>query len=855
MAKRRCLAIGLVACLAGTASADSDFLRWFNANFADRVNISGYRRLGYHLHTVEGDREAFNLSNYYGLGDEKFTDIGSMYISGRKVLGVLNFDFTIQDDRFEDPLGNRFSMDYDKGNWKVNLGDIQGSLLNTNRFARFNKTLRGGSLLYHDGALQAKLLHSEVKGEPRTVSIPGANSSGPYYLQGTQIIQGTESITVDGVQQQFGTDYTMDYDLGSVTFINRQTLEGKIIPPTSTIVATYEAYGFSGTKGTLMGAGLSYDMGRGGRIGVSAMQQKSGGNSSLSSRLEKFQGFGPPSVPYVLQFEPLLTQPIVIRVDGVLQVRDVDWRLDPDNPSIFYFNRFVPSTSTVDVLYTPKPTSTVNGDREIIGLDYRLPFGDKGSKGFLLLSQATGRLSNTALPQKGTARSAELVYREGKVELSAGIRDVPTNYISIESVGFSRNERASDFRATYQQSPKYTFSLSHLNSAIANRQVTSGGDVVFIPSRFTLSSASVGFTPLAGGSPWSLSHTSTRSRRLNTGETKLENTSFTTSKNLGRLTASLDLQNQFVDGPITVAGAVEDRQAHIMGLQLRTRYSAGEEWAFNLSGGVNRIAVAGETGFGRDVQFGATYSPNEEFSSNLVYTDSKAGKMSELGINTGYGYGYDGNSFSGGTGGNPLTGTADFRRLSINNNWRPNDRMSVGLGANLYRTEGTVSSNSETSSVLLGFDYDLGRNTRLNSTIGMDDTRYLEQDLRSRATTASFGLDGSPPGRFSYSLNGTFLFTSGSSFAQDTSFFDLNLNYFLGGRHALSFLYTDGRITGYLPQKTREATLTYKYQVWKSLAFNIHYRWRDVVNQDPTLTSGAYNSRGFDFELAFNFGM
>lgn len=847
--------MGITLCLAGTGSAADDFGKWFKTNLVDRINVTGYRRLGYHLHTVSGDREAFNLSNYYGLGDEAFTDVGSMYVSGRKVFDVLNFDFTIQDDRFQDPLGNKFSVDYDKGNWKVNVGDIQSSLLNTNRFARFSKTLRGGSILYHAGGLQAKVLHSEVRGEPRTVTIPGANSSGPYYLQGTQVIPGTESITVDGVQQQFGTDYTMDYDLGSVTFINRQTLEGKIIPPTSTIIATYEAFGFSGSKGTLQGAAVSYDMGRAGRIGFSAMQQKSGASNTLSSRLEKFQGFGPPSVPYVLQFEPLVTQSIVIRVDGVLQVQDVDWRLDPDNPSIFYMNRFVPSTSTLDVLYTPRPTSTVNGDRQVTGIDYRLPFGKEGRSGYLSLSQATGRLSNTALPQSGVARSAEVVYRQDKLELSAGIRDIPSGYVSIESVGFSRNERAGDVTLTYRPNSRYTYSVSHLNSSVANRQTNSNGDVAFVPSRFAISSASVGFTPAGGGSPWTLSHSMTRSRRLGVDETKLDATTFTTSKSIGRLSTSFDLNNQFVEGPISLNGLTENRRLHMVGLQLRNRYNAGEEWNFSLNAGLNRINVAGETGLGRDIQFGASYIPSEVFSSNVLYTDSRAGSLSDIGISTGYGYGYDGNSFSGGATGTKLTGTADFRRLSLTNNWRPNDRLSVGMGANFYRTEGTVSSNSETSSYLLGVDYDLGRNTRINTTLGLDDTRYLAQDLRSKASTLSFGLDGSPAGRFSYNLNGTFLLTSGSSFAQDTSFFDLGMNYFLGGRHAMSFLYSDGRVTGYLPQKSRELTLTYKYQVWKSLAFNVNYRWRDVVNQDPTLTSGAYTSRGFDFELAFNFGM
>lgn len=853
MASRRAACTIILAAVAACAPCQ-DVIKWFETNISDRVSITGYRRLGYHLHTVSGDREAFNLSTYYGLGEQRFTDIGSMYVSGRNVLGVINFDFTIQDDRFQDPQGNKFSVDYDRGNWKVNLGDIRGSLLNTNRFARFDKTLRGASVLYKSGGLQAKVIQSEVRGEPRTISLPGANSSGPYFLQGSQIIQGTETITIDGVQQEFGTDYTIDYDLGAITFINRATLEGKIIPPTSTIVATYETFGFSGTKGTLMGGGVSYDMGRGGQVGISAMRQVTGGGSRLSTRLESLQGFGPPGIGYPLQFEPLLTQPIVVRVDGVIQVRGVDWDLDPDNPALFYINRFVPSTSTVDVLYTPKPSSTVNGDRETIGVDYRLPLGKEGEKGFVALSQATGRLYNTASPSQGTARSAELILRDKTLEFGASYRDVPEDYVSIETVGFNRNERAHDFRLTYRPGQKYTYALLYGNNAVTNRQVNSTGATESLPSRFTNASASVSFTPFAGGSPWSLSHTRTQSRIATGGQTTLDTTAFTTSKNVGRLSTSLDLTNQYARGPITVNGATSSQKLTIQGLNLRARYTAGPAWAFNASTGLNRINVAGETGTGRDLQFGASFRPNDQFSSNVLYTDSEAGKLSEIGFSSGYGFGYDGNSFSGGVGSDKLRGTADFRRLSLNSNWRPNDRLTLGAGANFYRTKGTVSSNSETSSYLLGVDYDLGQNTRLSSTLSWDKTRYITNNFSSDANTISFALDGSPAGRFSYGLSGNFLFTSGSDFAQDSNFFDLSMHYYLGGRHGLSMLYTSGSISGYLPQITKELTLTYKYQIWRSLAFNVHYRMRDIANRDANLTSGAYTSRGFDFELAFNFG-
>jgi hypothetical protein len=855
LAKRSLALILLTLPLSAAAVADESWIeKWYQKEIASRVTMNGFRRLGWHSHRVTGDQEAFNLTTTYGMGGQRFTDVGSVYIAGRQVLGVLNFNFSLQDSRFDDPQSKRFTIDVKRGDWAVQLGDIQGRLLNTNRLAHFSKTLRGSSVGYESGGFKIKAMSTEVRGEPRTISLNGTNSPGPYFLQSSQVVRGSETVEIDGVRQSFGSDYTIDYDLGAISFINRRTLEGRIVPPTSTILVTYEVFGFSGSRGRLLAAGTTYDMGSAGRLGVTVMRQTTGSTSQLSTKLDRFQGFGPASTPYFLSFEPLLTEPIVIRADGVLQVAGIDYVFDLDNPSIFYFNRYMPSTSTIDVLYTPKPTTTVNGDREVLGFDYRLPLGKQNS---LTVYSAEGRLFNSPTPSTGTAKGADLRYQYKKLQFNGSFRDVPEGYVSIETTGFNRNEKAHDLRLRYEPSKRHTFEVSHRNTVALQRSTAGDGGAVITPLRFTKANASYTLVPTAGGIPLTLTQSRTASRRPLGGETTIDTTSLRTSKSWGRLSTTLEASHQTADAPAIDPQDLTRQRLNLDTLALRSSYSIGQDWGMSLSTSFSKIKTSEDDGFGRDVQFGLTYSPSEKLSGNLSYIDSDAGDVSSLdGFSSGYGYGFNGNGYSGGAGTDPLRGTASFKRVSVNANYDPSDVLSLGLGTSLYRSKGTVSSNSEISSVYLTSRWDLGTALSFDSSISYDKTNYIDSAFKSNATSINVSLDGAPSRKFSYRAGASWLLTGGNSdFRQDSGAFDLQASYRLTDRHSLSALLMKGSINGYLPQDITEASLTYQYRIWRGLAVNLSYRHRDIISRDQTVSSGAFTSNGFDLELAFNFGM
>ncbi len=511
----------LLALAAAFAGANTISFQWLDQNFMKRIFVSGRRQIGLHLLHVTGDKQAFNDLNYFGRGDQRFTNTGQVNIDGRNVFGVLNFQMQIADDRYSDPENRRVSLDYRKGPVSVSAGDIRGSMLNTNQFASFNRSLKGVSAGYAKGRFAFRGVTSQAKGSATTISLQGDNSVGPYYLQNSRIAKDSVQVMVDGKELALGTDYVVNYDIGSITFQNH------IIAPTSTIVVTYESLSVNAAKGDVRGLGASYDFGKFGKIGLTSLSQDPKGVVGLSQRTDLFQGFGDPSTPYTLSYEPLQTQPIIVKLQGIIQTEGVQYRFDPNNPAVFYFLFPVPSTSDIDVTYTPKPISTVDGKRRVLGIDYTLPFGGKGSRGSLVYNQARGSLENDVTPMSGTARSLALNYSRGGLQMRSSVKDIPNTFVGIESAGFLRNEKSADVSLSNSQGP-LGYGVDYNNSLIGTRTVDSTGNLVFANARTTTTRAHVNFAPSPNTS-WSLERLHATSHPAGTDETRLDTTSLSNS--------------------------------------------------------------------------------------------------------------------------------------------------------------------------------------------------------------------------------------------------------------------------------------------------------------------------------------
>lgn len=842
--------VSLVAALL-CASTPAQFFpglkKWYEDQIGSRVSISGYRRLGYHSRTIDGDKEAYGVTEYSGQGLDQFTDFGQVHINGSNVLGVLNFDLNIQDSRFQDPQANRVSVDVNRGPWSANLGDIRGSLATGNRFARFEKSLTGGQFGYKTKRLEARVIYSEVRGEPRTVSVQGNNTAGPYYLQSSQIVRGSEQIVLDGVVLKFGEDYTMDYDLGSVSFVAANGIDGRIISPTSTIVATYEVFGFNGAKGTVRGSAFSYDFGKIGKVGLTAMSQKQGGSARNSTFQQQFLGPIAAGTSLILSYEPLDILTVKVYIGSTLQVLGQGYRFSTNNKSLLILLRDVPPDSILSVVYNPKPVNTVAGDREVLGLDYRLPLGKGGS---VTYSRATGRLTNSTTPKSGVAQGVDLFYTFGKAELSGSILNVPSDYVSIETVGLQRNERAGRVNLDVRPSPSFSYGFNHDNRSI--QTISSSGKS--IASRFTQLGVKTEFRPKTKGLPYRISQTRMTSRGPES-DSIIDATTFGTSGKSGRLDWRADLANQFASGLSTIDTKREKRKFNIQSIDSRLNYRSGANLTFDLSSSLSRIATGKESSIGRDIILGASYRPSDKFTWRTQLADSDAGQLSTLGFINGTGFGYDGNGFSGGTDQGTFNGANNARAARTDVSWSLNDKLSLNSNLNYYRTSGGVSTNSESIGFGIGANWNLNDGLSFDAIFDSSTTNFLDSNLRSTASTFSLFATGNPKGNLSFRGGINLLLTSGNSqFNQDSFGYEAMVAYRLSRRHSLSLSTDNGRLSGYLPQTTQNVSLTYQYQIWRSLALNVGYRMIDVMNRDPNLTSGAYRSRGFDIELEFNFG-
>lgn len=832
-------AFALAVLASQAAWAQSSAVQFAKEKIYKKIRVFGERRIAYHLRDVSGDRSAYNISNDGGFGDRKITDLGYLRIEGRGVLGWLNFDANIQDSRFIDPQADRYRLWYEDKVWNAEYGDIRATLPTRNRFIAINNSTSGVSAGYKGGPLKVGLIRTESRSEPRSVSIQGTNSAGPYYLQSSQIVRGSERVEVDGVAQVLGRDYTIDYDLGAILFLNRQTLESRIIPPTSTIVATYESFNFAGAAGRIEGVGAVYDFGRFGQLGLTGARQVTGSNGGLSTRLEKFQGFGAPSTPYFLQFQPLASQPVVIRVDGILQTQNVDWYFDPDNPSIFYFTRFMPSTSNIDVLYTPTPTGQVQGDREVVGFDYTLPFHG----GQLTYNQATGKSVNTPTATSGTARSATGKYAVGPWTLSAGFRDIPSGYVTIQSASLNRNEKANDWRVGVKAGERGQFDFGNVNSSILSLGGTNNSFVT------TRSTRTYGEYTLANDPklalPVTLNFSRNQTRNPSVNNT-IDTYGLATNRVWGAFTAGLTVDQQHVSGTQT---------ADVNNIRLQTSYAAGKVWDFSLGAGLSKIRSGGQSGNGHDYLGAVGYRPSDNFSARLSFSDHDSGAVSAIGgIDTGYGTGYGGNGFTSGTGTSFGNGGSSGKNTSLTLRWQPDSRLGLRASGLLYRSAGSATSNSKTESASLGVDYDLGGGHYLGGDLDFSTTTFAG-GLQKSATTNASGFINGRFGNLAYRASGSVLLSGGTSqFGQDSVAFDLFLDYRLAPRHALGFSANYGNVTGYLPQSQLDYSLVYQYQIWEALALNVRYRFSDNKNSDPFLSSGAYRARTLDFEFSFNFG-
>ncbi len=101
--------------------------------------------------------------------------------------------------------------------WNFTLGDFTTSY-NDTEFTLYNKKLKGieavGNL--SDGKYQIKAIASRSEGKSKTDVFTGAGMQSEYMLSERPVVQNSEKVKIDARDLKRGTDYTIDYEDGSI---------------------------------------------------------------------------------------------------------------------------------------------------------------------------------------------------------------------------------------------------------------------------------------------------------------------------------------------------------------------------------------------------------------------------------------------------------------------------------------------------------------------------------------------------------------------------------------------------------------------------------------------------------------
>ena len=355
-----------------------------------KLQVRGTAFLSYNIQDVEAKsssgRAAFVQENY---GVAKSLYHYTSVIAEGQLIGKLRVRAQFNTPSYN-PRSNTFVVEYPMGNFLLRYGDMSLSF-SGNRFASLSRWTRGIELRYSlDGKAEKVygigqgstsgnelvIVTAEGKSQVKRDVIQGNNTSGPFFLSSSPIVEGSEQVFVDMRLMRRGEDYQIDYDVGTITFLG-----ATIIPSTSTIVVTYEAAQPGEGIGRFWGARLNWRNSNGMRIGFSFLTQGAAQRQvSETSRKLREEFVGANTVgPFQLSQRPIVEGSETVTVNGILQVKGKDYIINYIS-GLITFVRPVPAGAIIAVEYEQRIShGAIIGQHSVIGIDADIKLGSIGS--------------------------------------------------------------------------------------------------------------------------------------------------------------------------------------------------------------------------------------------------------------------------------------------------------------------------------------------------------------------------------------------------------------------------------------------------------------------------------------------
>lgn len=476
----------------GFIGAVSDWFGMLESRTGSKIKATGYSTLSLQNQSVSGSTAAYQSDQYIGQGSNGVYTDTDVTVDAT-LFKWFHYTTRISNSLFKNPNDNRVLMDYKTAHQRIQYGDINVSFQG-NSLIDFSRYLHGIQI-HNDWSpsLNTTLLYSETKATTQTIVLNGNNSAGPYYVYAGQIVDGSVQVRVDNQVLTSGTDFTLDSFNGQLNF-----LHNRIILQSSSIAVSFESLGYNSSQGNIYGMRVETQPKRGLTFGATYVAQTSAGVVANQSHTEQFNGFGVPTwYSTSAPIDP--SQPLIITVGG-LPLTPAQYQLDKTTlyTDRVYINLPVPSTTIVQIQYVPYNTSPNPGNRSIIGLDTKYSMGKLGT---LSLETALSGLSVSNTNINGNAWTARADLNPLRnLHTLITLKDINPTFSSIQSPGFSQNEKSIDLSGDY--SPTKRLKLN-FDLELAHRPSYSG------TTQFSVDTAgSDHFRQVSGGAMYTLSKNS-----------------------------------------------------------------------------------------------------------------------------------------------------------------------------------------------------------------------------------------------------------------------------------------------------------------------------------------------------------
>ncbi len=445
----------------------------------ENLTFSGGTTFSMRSHKISGGGEGSRgyLDDYGNAYDTRrvgpFQQTMDLTVQG-KFLNVFNVDARFSNSRYGNYLNNTIGLNFKKNGTSLELGNVSASLTG-NSLVSFSKSLQGIVLSrdFGGGKIRTTNILSVTKAVTRRGTFQGNGTSGPYYLGGSSILEGTERLRLDGRELRRGSDasddYLIDYFTGQVTF-------NRIIPPESTVEYSYESQNYNGNAGLLFGSRWDFSTGMG-NFGLTWLQQKAKNPSGRNgTTVERFPVHPDPLYRYGLLSRVEPGTPVRVWWKELELVENIDFELNRQLRFIRLIQPKPADTSltgeiSLRVEYTPVRSSSLGGDRTVMGVDGNMRLGSRGN-----LNVQFGQSKAASADQTGNAMTVTASLEGGSSgrnnwTLTTVLRDIGAGFSGVDSVSsaFLRAEKGMNTNFSFSPNQYINLNTSFTNSRLAQQ--------------------------------------------------------------------------------------------------------------------------------------------------------------------------------------------------------------------------------------------------------------------------------------------------------------------------------------------------------------------------------------------------